>query len=259
MRNLGVVNNPGGDDKVIDACSIFGMMDTTGGCFSGKDVIQAIANMHDRGNGLGGGFAVYGLYPQYADYYAFHIMYLSREGKDEVEAFLRQRFGIVAAEEVPTQETRAIVDPPLVCRYFLEVDPKECGNKPQDDYVVDKVMEINTGCRDSFVFSSGKNMGVFKGVGYPEDIAKYFCLEDYEGYLWIAHGRFPPTRRVGGVEHTPSTSLTGQWCTMARSRPTASTGATWSSSDISAPCRRIPRWLLMLLTFWCASMGCPWK
>ena len=118
-------------------------------------------------------------------------MYLSREGKDEVEAFLRQRFGIVAAEEVPTQETRAIVDPPLVCRYFLEVDPKECGNKPQDDYVVDKVMEINTGCRDSFVFSSGKNMGVFKGVGYPEDIAKYFCLEDYEGYLWVAHGRFP--------------------------------------------------------------------
>ena len=191
MRNLSKMNNFYCADKVIDACSIFGMMDTTGKRFSGKDVVRAIANMHDRGNGLGGGFAVYGLYPQYDDYYAFHIMYLSREGKEEVEAFLKQRFHIVAAEEVPTQETPAIVNPPLVWRYFLEVDRKQCKGKPQDDYVVDRVMEINTGCRDSFVFSSGKNMAVFKGVGYPEELAEYFCLEQYEGYLWTAHGRFP--------------------------------------------------------------------
>jgi glutamate synthase domain-containing protein 1 len=52
-------------------------------------------------------------------------------------------------------------------------------------------MEINTKIEDAFVFSSGKNMGVFKGVGYPEEIAEYFCLEQYEGYLWTAHGRFP--------------------------------------------------------------------
>jgi glutamate synthase domain-containing protein 1 len=52
-------------------------------------------------------------------------------------------------------------------------------------------MEINTGVKDAFVFSSGKNMAVFKGVGYPEEIAEYFCLEQYEGYLWTAHGRFP--------------------------------------------------------------------
>ena len=31
--------------------------------------------MHDRSNGLGGGFAVYGIYPSYADHYAFHVMY----------------------------------------------------------------------------------------------------------------------------------------------------------------------------------------
>ena len=54
-----------------------------------------------------------------------------------------------------------------------------------------RIMEINTKLQDSFVFSSGKNMGVFKGVGYPEEIAEYFGLEQYEGYLWTAHGRFP--------------------------------------------------------------------
>ena len=31
--------------------------------------------MHDRSNGLGGGFAGYGIYPEYKDLYAFHIFY----------------------------------------------------------------------------------------------------------------------------------------------------------------------------------------
>ena len=191
MNNLYKMNNPYSDDKVIDACSIFGAMDTTGKRFSGEGVIKAITNMHVRGNGLGGGFAIYGLYPEYANHYAFHIMYLSQEGKSEVEVFLKQRFRIVAAEEVPTQPIPAIVDPPLVWRYFVEVDPQKCGGQSEDDYVVGRVMEINIGIKDSFVFSSGKNMAVFKGVGYPEEIAEYFCLEQYEGYLWTAHGRFP--------------------------------------------------------------------
>lgn len=54
-----------------------------------------------------------------------------------------------------------------------------------------QVMNINTTIPDTFVFSSGKNMGVFKGVGFPEDVARFYRLEEYEGYLWTAHGRFP--------------------------------------------------------------------
>ena len=191
MDDLLRTNNPYRDSKVIDACSIFGAMDTSGKCFSGEGVIKAIANMHFRGNGLGGGFAVYGLYPDYPEHYAFHIMYLNCEAKDEVECFIKDHFDIEKAEEVPTKTTADIVDSPVVWRYFLKVDPRSCGNQAADDYVVAKVMEINTGIKDSFVFSSGKNMAVFKGVGYPEEIAEYFCLDQYQGYLWTAHGRFP--------------------------------------------------------------------
>ena len=67
MKDLARVANPYKEGKVIDACSIFGMMNTWGQRFSGKDTIAAIANMHDRGNGMGGGFGVYGLYPEYAE------------------------------------------------------------------------------------------------------------------------------------------------------------------------------------------------
>jgi glutamate synthase domain-containing protein 1 len=191
MKELRRINNFYGDDKVIDACSLFGMMDTLGRRFSGKDVIRAIANMHVRANGLGGGFAVYGLYPEYANYYAFHIMYLSREGQARTESFLKQGLYMVCAEEVPVRPMPSIVNPPSIWRYFLEVKREETNCQTEDDYVVDRVMEINTKIEDAFVFSSGKNMGVFKGVGYPEEIAEYFCLEEYEGYLWTAHGRFP--------------------------------------------------------------------
>lgn len=196
MKNLTEINNSYNDGKVIDACSIFGVMDVTGKRFSGEGIIKAIANMHDRGNGLGGGFAVYGLYPEYANYYAFHIMYLSRQGQQETESFLKDNFDLIFQEEVPTRPVPAITNPPMVYRYFLDIGEHATGNKENDDYVVDCVMTINSTLLDSFVFSSGKDMAVFKGVGYPEEIADYFCLEQYEGYLWTAHGRFP-TNSVG--------------------------------------------------------------
>lgn len=191
MEELNLMQNPYQDDKVIDACSIFGAMDTSGRRFSGEGVIRGIANMHDRGNGLGGGFAIYGLYPEYAELYAFHIMYLSQEGRRDVEAFLKDRFNLVRAEEVPTRPNPRIVKPPRVWRYFLNAGQGKPEEQTEDDYVVDRVMEINARLKDAFVFSSGKDMAVFKGVGYPEEIADYFCLEQYEGYLWTAHGRFP--------------------------------------------------------------------
>jgi len=147
--------------------------------------------MHDRGNGLGGGFAVYGLYPEYADYYALHLMYLSREAQRETESLLEGSFYLVSDEEIPTQKTVGITDPPLLQRYFVEVGDRCPEGIAEEDYVVERVMQINTCIGGAFVFSSGKNMGVFKGVGYPEEIARFFCLEEYKGYLWTAHGRFP--------------------------------------------------------------------
>ena len=80
--------NPYGDDKVYDACGLFGIMDVTGRCFSSQDIVRAINNMEERGNGLGAGFAVYGCYPEYADCHAFHVMYTELDSRPQVESFL---------------------------------------------------------------------------------------------------------------------------------------------------------------------------
>ncbi len=185
------LSNPYHDDKVSAACAIFGMIDRSGQCVSGDSVITAITNMHERGNGLGGGFAIYGLYPGYEACYAFHILYMNPDSREAMEEHLRRRFRLVMGEEIPTRPTRGVVNPPLLWRYFLTVNTKLSPGYGEDDYVVDQVMEINRERTGAFVISSGKNMGVFKGVGFPEQIAEFFRLDDYAGYLWTAHARFP--------------------------------------------------------------------
>ena len=34
-------------------------------------------------------------------------------------------------------------------------------------------------------------MGTFKAVGFPEDVGVFYKLDEYEGYSWAAHGRYP--------------------------------------------------------------------
>jgi glutamate synthase domain-containing protein 1 len=152
-----------------------------------------MCTMHDRGNGLGGGFAVYGIYPQLADKYAFHVMCNTREGQVAVEEVIKTYFDIHEAEPIPTRKTLSITNPPILWRYFVSVreDRPEMKGVPEEDYVISIVMRINSRIPGSFVFSSGKNMGAFKGVGFPEDIAEFFKLEEYKGYIWTGHNRFP--------------------------------------------------------------------
>jgi glutamate synthase domain-containing protein 1 len=185
------LNNPYGDDKVMAACGLFGVLDTSGGPLSADQAVTAIANMQDRNNGLGGGFAVYGLYPEHADCFAFHVMYMRPGAREEAEAILKERFTLVHREEIPTRPARRIADAPALWRYFLRVDPADDSSEPAEEHVIATVMRVNTGVAGAYVFSSGRDMGVFKGVGYPLDIAEFFRLDEYQGYLWTAHGRFP--------------------------------------------------------------------
>jgi glutamate synthase domain-containing protein 1 len=192
--NLASLENSYGDDKVYDACGLFGIMDVSGERFSGRDIVTGIVNMEERGNGLGAGFAVYGCYPEYADCYAFHVMFTEPDSKSQVEAFLSESFVLVHDEEVPHQISPELPNPPLIWRYFLHANEKRVVEEKDGDeleYVVDKVMALNTSDLGAYIYSSGKDTGVFKGVGHPSQIAEYFGIEEYEGYLWTAHARFP--------------------------------------------------------------------
>ena len=58
----------------------------------------------------------------------------------------------------------------------------------------------------ALIFSSGKNLGVFEAAGWPEDVANFYRIEDYKGYLWLAHNRYPTNTPAGGAVHILSIS-----------------------------------------------------
>ncbi len=179
--------------RMLSGCGLSGMMSLTGERVDGRAIRQSIALLHDRSNGLGGGFAAYGIYPEQADHYALHIMYYTLEAQEAAEAILAERFDIALDERIPTRPHRGVVDPPALMRYFVlpRLHPLQETGLHQEDYVLRQVMRINADVPDAFVFSSGRNMGAFKAVGYAEDIADFYRLDEYHAYIWIAHGRFP--------------------------------------------------------------------
>lgn len=172
-------------------CGLAGLISRSGRRISGEVPIAAIANLHDRGNGLGGGFAGYGIYPEYADFYALHTMYYSDRAQDLTEDLLRGWFNIVHAEVIPTRPVKGIEDAPRLWRYFGTPKAARDEVEGEADAVMRAVMRVNDDIEGAYIFSSGKNMGAFKGVGFAEDVGHFFRLEEYQGYIWTAHGRFP--------------------------------------------------------------------
>ena len=100
------MNNNYDFQKDIAGCGLTGIISTKGRKISGSVIRCSIACQHDRGNGLGGGFAAYGIYPKYKDYYAFHLMYDNMEAKKATEAYLDGNLTVDLAEEIPTKSQR---------------------------------------------------------------------------------------------------------------------------------------------------------
>jgi len=189
--------------KIPSGCAVFGVANEAGERFDGRMLIDGISVMHERSNGLGGGFAAYGIYPEFSDNWAFHIFYDDTAARKQTEDELAKNFKILLSEKIPTKKVSGISGPPLIFRYFLDTGDdfkqnsrRKGADKTEQEYIVDFVMHINKNIRGAYIISSGKNMGIFKGVGFPEDIGKFFRLDEYKGYLWTSHGRFP-TNSVG--------------------------------------------------------------
>ena len=182
-----------GQVRIPSGCAISAVISRNGNAMTGEKIIESMIPMHDRSNGLGGGFAGYGIYPKYKEQYALHIFFNDKYRIEECEKILKDSFEIVEAEIIPTRKIPEITDEPIIMRYFvspltsllhsLQLDEKE--------FVVRMVMKINTEVDGAYVFSSGKNMGAFKAVGFPEDVGRFYRLDEYEGYCWTAHGRYP--------------------------------------------------------------------
>jgi glutamate synthase domain-containing protein 1 len=194
---VGITIPPNAGSKEISACGIAGHININGKRETGARVIDMITTMTDRENGLGAGFACYGLFPDLAEHYCVQLLLDDEMAKQKVEEYFTSRSRIIKDEEVFTKPVSGMGGPyPLIWRFFIEVPKEAIQSSPhldnEDDYMVDMVMHINEKIDGAFCMSSGKNMAVFKGNGWSYEIAEFYDLANrYEGYMWLSHSRFP--------------------------------------------------------------------
>ena len=194
--------------------------------------------MHDRSNGLGGGFAGYGIYPEYADYYAFHVFYDTQAAKEECEREIERHFDIVNLSKIPTRRHPRITDAPMIWRYFVTPLPTKlaASQLEEREFTSRFVIRINHTLNGAYIFSSGKNMGVFKANGFPEDVGEYYMLENYEPTPGPATAVIRPTHRAGGAARTRLRCSIPPLSTTARSPLMMQTAASSRCSATPAIC-----------------------
>ena len=111
--------NREGEIRIPSGCAIAAVISREGKKMSGEMITQAMKPMHERSNGLGGGFAGYGIYPEYKDFYALHTFFDDRTTRKECEVLLKEYFEVVHSERIPTRKIPEITDEPMIWRYFV--------------------------------------------------------------------------------------------------------------------------------------------
>jgi glutamate synthase domain-containing protein 1/glutamate synthase domain-containing protein 3 len=195
----------------------------------GRHIFEPSVQMHNRGNGKGGGIAAVGLSAGSLGvsqdildtHYLLQIALLDSKAIRDVEkSFVEPCFEVAASGKIPSiDDYREIpgleVRPPDVWRYFVRVKNgildrfiEENGlqaigpHKAEDEYVsrnsylLNQTFYASLGEKKAFVLSHARNLMILKIVGYAEQVAQYYMLDDFKAHGWIAHQRYPTKGRV---------------------------------------------------------------
>ncbi len=196
---------------------------------SGRHIIEPSIQMHNRGNGKGGGLSAVGLTPEKLGVsreildndFLLQIALLDETVVPELEArFIRPFFRVDHESFIETVDDYRDVPglemkPPQVKRYFVRVKPEVLAAfkkerrlemlpdyKAEEEFVYQNTYQLNLnlysalGEKRAFVLSHGRNMMILKIVGYAEQVAQYYKLENFDAHIWIAHQRYPTKGRV---------------------------------------------------------------
>ena len=196
---------------------------------SGRHIFEPSVQMHNRGNGKGGGIAAVGLSAEtlgvseeiLKESYLLMVAYLDPEVRRAVEdEFITPFFQIYhSGQFAKVKDYRDIpglaVKPPDVWRYFVRVNENILKEfikqksftsltlrQAEDEFIYQNTFHLNRkyyaslGEKKAFVLSHGRDMMIMKIVGYAEQVVQYYQLEDFKAHIWIAHQRYPTKGRV---------------------------------------------------------------
>jgi glutamate synthase domain-containing protein 1/glutamate synthase domain-containing protein 3 len=194
---------------------------------AGRHIFEPSIQMHNRGNGKGGGIACAGFNPDQLgvdaetlrEDYILQIALTDPTAEADVAAeFIQPNFKIHHQERQATGDWQALgmpIKPPDIVRYFVRVKTDALANFAavnglselpprdiEDEFVYRNSAALNQkyyaalGEKRAFVLSHARNLMIFKVVGYAEHVVQYYGLEDFQAKVWIAHQRYPTKGRV---------------------------------------------------------------
>ena len=109
----------------MGSCGIAGCINASGGRISGDNIAKMLTTMSERENGLGAGYACYGLFPELADMYCLQFLFDNEKAMTTVEEILKNRGDIVKDEKIFTKSVPTMKPPfPIVWRYFFKPNQK---------------------------------------------------------------------------------------------------------------------------------------
>ena len=227
LRDAGNLVKQGGIETEEGGCGVTGFACSIP--VSGRHIYEPSVQMHNRGNGKGGGLAAVGLTPgklgvsqEILDNdFLLQIALLDESVLPGMEArFIRPHFRVDHESFLDTiDDYRDIpgleVKPPQVKRYFVRVKPEVLAHfqkernlemlpadKAEEEFIYQNTYRLNLalysslGEKRAFVLSHGRNMMILKIVGYAEQVARYYKLDNFDAHIWIAHQRYPTKGRV---------------------------------------------------------------
>lgn len=196
---------------------------------AGRHIYEPSVQMHNRGNGKGGGIACAGLDAEQLGvsqkvldtHYILQIAVLEESAIKSIERkYIYNKFNVAHACRQETIDNwrdikPLLVKPPDVYRYFVRVKPELLDEfivrnrlqgleraDAEDEFVSQNSVRINReyyaslGHKKAFVLSHGRNIMILKIVGYAEEAVEYYKLNDFKAHAWIAHQRYPTKGRV---------------------------------------------------------------
>lgn len=176
---------------VKDGCGVFGILRKRGGPkISNLIALKAIETVRFRGSSLGAGFAYFDKPDEETPPIRMKVFVDCYETLQIVRSILQSYAKssrlIIIGEEMPTFERSRSF---RVYEIKIEASPNRLHS------IVNQInsMLLDEGKVRGRVFSYGRYVNVFKGVGYPIDVAAQYGLNThrYEADLWLAHTRQP--------------------------------------------------------------------
>lgn len=110
-----------------------------------------------------------------------------------MERAVEWQFDIINLSKIPTRKMKEITDKPLIWRYFVTLLSTKLAESQLDEpeFTAKYAFCVKTRRDGAYVFSCSKNMGVFKARAFPEDVGRFYKMEEYGGYLFMAHEQYP--------------------------------------------------------------------